>query len=211
MKTEYERLLDKVPLRPIPLTENYWDLQYTGGGIVRFSESTTQSGLVMAPQIPLQENETYAALVLSNENFVKSLKDFVVEVEVVNQQQLRELRPNPWEVFWFFFNYRIGSDGKKEANYFVPKFEKGMELGRAYGEVGQTFLKTSNSPHTELTTPEKYTFIKKGQSLKVFKNRRPVFSFKGQPDQLMYDHIGQFGLYTEDAVVKVLSVSYGEL
>ena len=211
LKTEYERLLANVALRPIPLTENYWNLQYTGGGVVMFSDSSEYGGLVMAPQTPSQESETYAALVVSNENFVKSLKDFVFEVEVVNQQQLRELSPNPWEVFWFFFNYRIGGDGKKEANYFVPKFEKGMELGKAYGEVGQTFLKTSATPHTELTTPEKYTFIKKGQTLKVFKNKRPVFAFKGHEDVLMYDHVGQFGLYTEDAIVKVLSVSYGEL
>ena len=211
LKTDYEILLANVALRPIPLTENYWNLQYTGGGVVMFSDSSEYGGLVMAPQTPSQGSETYAALVVSNENFVKSLKDFVFEVEVVNQQQLRELSPNPWEVFWFFFNYRIGGDGKKEANYFVPKFEKGMELGKAYGEVGQTFLKTSATPHTELTTPEKYTFIKKGQTLKVFKNKRPVFAFKGHEDVLMYDHVGQFGLYTEDAIVKVLSVSYGEL
>lgn len=219
-KSEYEVAVEKVILEPVPLNETYWDLEYSGGGVVQYSASQELPGLVLLPKKPLYPGETYAALVLSNKRLMKPPKDFIFEVEVVNQQQLRELTPNPWEVFWFFFNYRVGVDGKKEANYFIPKFEKGIELGKAYGEVGQTFLKTSSSPSTELTVPEIYTFIKKGQSFKVFKNRKRIMSFQGHvstenettpQDSFLFDHAGQFGLYTEDALVKIISVKFVEL
>lgn len=208
---DYDRLVSSKILKELPLEETHWRTEYTGGGVVRIPHNKSDQGILLAPARPEMASQTFSALVLSDEVRVGLQQDFIFEVEVINQQQLREFKPQPWEVFWFFFNYRKTDDGYKETNYFIPKFEKGLEVGTASREVDQKFLKTTERPSTELTQSETYTILKKGQELKIFKNRRLVLEFQGDREQPLYDHPGQFGLYSEDAIVKVIRAKFAPL
>lgn len=210
-RASYESEIMKYKLVSVPLTSEHWNTQYTGHGAVEFA-SKTQKYLLISPKYPQNEQETYAALVTLKATEQRPVKDYVVEVEVTSQKQLRPENPNEWEVFWFFGNYRMGDNGKKEANYFLSKPRTGIELGRVYQEVGQDFLSTYSRPQLHLGERSRWTFYKRGQRFRVYKDRQLIMDYTGRtPRQELYDHPGTFGLYSEDALVLIHSFAYTPL
>ncbi len=204
----------------IPLTPLNWQISYDGGGAVSFNPDGT-GDIILKPQIPKTAAETYAALVLLKSTNLKPLKDYVVQIEVTTVRQLRVVSPNEWEVFWFMGNYRStnGPDAK-QTNYFMLKPNAGAELGRAFEQVGQSFLKTDSGPRLPLNVRQTFTYIKKGQHFQVYqqvsgqvhRDRKLVLDYMGKgPEDSLYDHPGSFGLYAEDALVRVHSFVYEAL
>lgn len=189
----------------VPLTSEHWRIAYTGGGDVHFDSKTHD--LVMRPRVPGTPSETYASLVLLKKNL--QLENYAVRIEVSTLTQLRAEKPNDWEVFWFFGNYRPTPEGKKEANYFIMKPRAGVELGTVFDEVGQNFLKTAADPVLHLGEKVELILIKRGGSFRAYRNQVLVLDYQdGQAANFLYSHAGTFGLYSEDALVRVHAFSY---
>ena len=190
------------PVWNIATTSDVWDVVYDGFGSVNFG---TSSGVVLQPKTATVPSETHAALALAKVTESCPVKDFRLTLAVTTNQQLRlNSAPNDWEVFWIFFNYLPqGSD--KTTNYFMMKVGSGIELGTAFGSVGQTFLATPSSPSLQIGKQNTFVIDKTGQNLKVFIDGTQVLNFQGVPNDL-YDQAGSIGLYTEDAKVTVKSV-----
>lgn len=188
----------------ILLTEENWDIPYDGFGSVSFD---TVNGIVLQPKASVTPNETHAALALSKLTEQFPVSNFKVTVKVTTEQQLRTPVPNPWECFWIFFNYTIGTNGKKITNYFTLK-TNGSELGTAYDEVGQTFLVTNSAPVLQIGTANEITLTKQGQQLQVTIDGKVAMTYDGatMPTPLI-DTAGAIGLYTEDARVRIQTVS----
>ncbi len=184
------------------LQESNWTVLYEGFGNVELDEAT---GFLLEPKTATEPDETHAALILSN--FDKEdcpLQDFRLTVTAVTEAQLRAT-PNPWEVFWIFFNYQ-GDIDDKFTNYFILK-TNGIELGRAFATEGQTFLETTEEPQLVVGNPNTYVLEKRGGKLDVWIDEVLVMSYESTdfPDAL-YDYPGLIGLYSEDARVRILSV-----
>lgn len=197
-------------LSSVPLTPSYWEVVYNGNGRVEFDRQRKE--LVLIPKVPETPQQTFAALVVLKKLKIKLLQDFVVRIEVSNERQLRALAPNDWEVFWFFGNYRKSEAGTKEANYFILKPNSGAELGIAFDEVGQKFLKTDTSSLLKLPARDELILIKRGTSFRAYRNQILVLDYKeGDSEHKLYPHAGTFGLYSEDAQVRIHSFSYKAL
>ena len=197
-------------LYSVPLTPSYWEIVYNGSGAVEFDR--TRGDLLLLPKTPEVPQQTFAALVVLKKLKIKPLQDFAVRIEVSNERQLRTLAPNDWEVFWFFSNYRKSDKGTKEANYFILKPNSGVELGLAFDEVGQKFLKTESSPLLKLPARDELIFVKRGSNFRAYRNQMLILDYKdGETDGQLYSHGGTFGLYSEDAQVRIHSFSYKAL
>ena len=85
----------------VPTTADQWTVVYNGYGSVGFD---AVEGIVMEPQIPAGGN-THAALVLAEITETCPINDFRLTLSATTEEQLRTTNPNPWEVFWIFFNY----------------------------------------------------------------------------------------------------------
>lgn len=185
-------------------TENDWDIVYDGfGGVLLDSVD----GIILKPQASTELDETHAALVLSKKTLLYPLRDFRLTIVATTNEQLRIPTPNPWEVFWIFFNYRGDRPDSKETNYFILK-PNGIELGKAYGAIDQAFLSTLPSP--QLVVGEANTFVldKKGGNIQVSVNGVVVLNYQGRDGSTaIYDQAGAIGLYTEDARVTIHSVT----
>lgn len=178
------------------IQQSDWRTEYTGYGSVNWSAA----GVSFAPKQSTQPSETHAALLLRNNT---SLKDFTVKIKAKTVKQLRvNSPPNPWECFWFLFNYTIGADGKKTANYLTLK-PNGLEIGTMNAEIGQTFLYTAATPKLTLGVFNNFQITKAGASLSasIDGDLAVVLSATG-----LYDQAGTFGIYSEDAEVLVESV-----
>lgn len=197
--------LDVNRFKDVPMTAAHWDIAYSGGGEVRFDSLTRD--LVLRPKVPGTSQETYASLVLLKKPI--RIENYAVRLEVSTLAQLRAEKPNDWEVFWFFGNYRPTPEGKKEANYFILKPRAGVELGTVFDEVGQNFLKTASSPVLHLGEKVELILIKRDGHFRVYRNQVLVLDYQdGQAESFLYSHPGTFGLYSEDALVHVHAFSY---
>jgi hypothetical protein len=181
-----------------PVNHSNWQIQYhasTQPGAFYLNPPAPPFGSPSAP------GTTAAALVTSK----FTCKDFIIEITAKTLSQLRQPNPNPFEVFWIFFNYVIAPNGKKEANYFILK-PNGVEIGTAKDELGQIFLSTENNPKLVLGMDTRYKLIKRGQKLSVHINNNHVKDFdysNNIPGKQLYNHNGKIGLYCEDAQVVV--------
>lgn len=201
------RELKRHQLVNIPLDQNHWDVVSTGEGRILYQSE----GLTLEPKTPRFTKETFGAWVVAKESALPPTIDYVVRLEVTTYRQLRK-GPHDWEVFWFFGNYRSDPKLLKETNYFIAKPKTGGELGRAYQEVGQEFLKTAEQPKLVLGKKTEFVYVKRGDSFKVYQNGRLAFEFLGAPGERgLYQHPGTFGLYSEDALVTIHSFSYHPL
>ena len=164
----------------------------------------------MQPETTTSPSVTHAALALSNQYISNPVTDFVATVVVSTEQQLRTPPANSWEVFWFFFNYTsdsMTSDGNKNTNYFVLK-TNGIELGKAFSSIGQTYLSTLTSPLNTIGQIYTLTFNKLGQHLVVLLDGVKVLDYTGTADpNTLINTPGTFGIYTEDARVHIYSVN----
>lgn len=203
-------------LTALSTTADDWEILSTGYGAVAFD---AEDGIVLAPMAETS-GETHAAWVLAKDTMTNPVRDFIVELEVRTEEQLRTPTPNPWEVFWIFFNYNsIGPGLANETNYFIfkPNGEGsgGYELGRAFeGGDEQYFFDFDPIVQYYYTIGDTYQLRveKIGQSLSVSINGVLVLVQEGTtwPDQF-YDIPGSLGLYTEDAIVRITSFAYQSL
>lgn len=188
-----------------------WDFIYNGYGWITFDPN---QGIIMQPATTTSPSVTHAALILSHDYNVNPIKDFEISIVVSTEQQLRTPTPNAWEVFWLFFNYTSDSttsDGNKKTNYFIFK-PNGIELGKAYDSIGQTYLVTETSPTNQIGTISTIRLRKQGQNLTISINGNQVIQYQGTSDpNILYDQPGTFGLYTEDARVHIYSVDVAPL
>lgn len=179
----------------IPLTSDYWTTVYDGLGSVTYSTG----GIVMYPMSATSASETHAALTLAN---ISPLRNFRLTVTAITEMQLRQNSPpNPWEVFWLFFNYNATPTGKN-TNYFILK-TNGIELGTATDSIGQTFLQTAPTTIPAVGQLNTFQIEKIDSSVTVSINGAKVIDYTGA----VFDTPGSIGLYTEDAGVKVTAVS----
>lgn len=195
--------MDSVPLSPY-----HWKIEYDGGGQVLFNPDGS-GDLVFQPQPAKTSAQTFATLLLLKDTLDKPVKNYAVRIEVTTEKQLRSSTPNEWEVFWFFGNYQRGSHKNKTANYFVFKPNTGAELGRVFDEVGQHFLKTDESIDLKVGERSTFVIVKEGGRFQVYKNGVQILNYQGASmPQGLYDQAGTFGLYSEDALVRVHSFAY---
>lgn len=179
----------------IPLTAGYWTTIYDGYGSITYSTS----GILLYPMSATSPNETHAALTLAN---TAKMRNFRLKVTAITEMQLRQnSQPNPWEVFWIFFNYNPTSTGKA-TNYFLLK-PTGAELGTAYDGNGQTFLQTVPSSIPAIGQLNTFLIEKIDNRVTVSVNGVQLIDYTGA----VFDTAGNIGLYTEDAGVKVTGVS----
>lgn len=201
----------KLKLNTVPLTPYHWQVEYDGGGLVQFNPDGS-GDIILRPQSPKASGQTFAALLLLKDTLDKPLKNYVAKIEVTTVQQLRETVPNEWEVFWFFGNYVKGTKAAKTTNYVMVKPTSGVELGRAFDEVGQEFLKTTNLGVLQIGKRHTLIVVKQGSSWRLFMDGKDVLTYHGaNMPQALYDQAGTFGLYTEDALVRIHSFSYQAL
>lgn len=179
----------------VPLTSNYWTTVYDGFGSVTYS----RGGILMYPMSATTPAESHAALTLAN---IGKLQNFRLTITAITEMQLRQNSPpNPWEVFWIFFNYNPAPDGKT-TNYFVLK-TNGVELGTASGSASQSFLQTAATTIPAVGQTNTFEVTKVDSHVTVSVNGIKVTDFTGA----VFDMPGSIGLYTEDAGVKVTAVS----
>lgn len=182
-----------------------WKVAYSGIiNNIGVGVSFDKQGVTLSTKPSSVSTETHACLVTSN-HFEKSpVQNFDLALDAMNVEQLRTgSAPNAWECFWLLTNYTIDkTTGKKTCNYIAFK-PTGIELGIAYGEVGQKFLKTIDS--VKFTMGQIFTahVEKIGKQLYVGINGQALIN-DTFPD--LIDQPGTFGLYTEDAKALVKSL-----
>ena len=182
----------------IPLTNEYWKTEYDGYGQVVYQPEPQM--ISMAPQAARNPASTHASLVLSK--FDIDSDNFDLLVEYKNVAALREENPNPWEVFWLFFNYVPAVEGQKTTNYVLAK-PNGFELGRASQSVDQVFVKTSEEVKASFNEWHTTRVQMQDGVGKFYFNEKYVFD---AASSALYTAKGKIGLYTEDASVIVKKV-----
>lgn len=172
-----------------------WNVVYNGEGIVK---KLPPSQILLKPKEALQKSKTHACLVLLDNLMMKNF-NILLEFRVNNQLRKND-PPNPWESFWFFFNYVINPmTKKKETNYFTLK-TNGVELGTASHELQQNFLMTSSFPRLKLGHRHTLQITKRNERILIKVDK---FKILDRNYDELYNHLGQFGFYCEDAEVIV--------
>ncbi len=178
-----------------------WTVAYSGYGKIEFDHKTNE--ILIAPQQARTPQSTHASLVLSNQHVTNN---FDVIVEYKNNEPLRTTAPNPWEVFWLFFQYQKGVGPHKTTNYAVAK-PNGIELGKAFDEVGQSFLKTVDHPIASFNQWHQLRIKRSGEKLTLYFDNKKIFDWDDKnAKEKLYDHQGPLGLYSEDASVTIRKV-----
>lgn len=191
----------------VPLTPFHWQVVYGKPGNIKFQYLQTKDLFLQSENVQAAD-KTSAALLILNFGLQRPFRNFILEVEATTLKQFRPHLKNDWEVFWVFTNYRIGKDEKKETNYFLAKPNSGVELGKAFSEVGQTFLSTKDNQRFAIGKKMKYLFVKNDHQYTVYLNDRKAINYYHQSGEMkIYDHAGTIGLYVEDAAVLVHRVA----
>lgn len=196
----------------IPLSSTYWHTVYNGYGYVSYDTAlapgatAASPSVVFAPMASTQPDETHAVLITAKKYMSSPIKDFKVTVVLVTEKQLRTPTPNAWECFWLFFNYSDNGPADKHTNYLVIK-PNGTELGRAYDDIGQDYLKTSSTPSVPIGVIHTITVEKRGGKLWAYLNGNLILSYDSATGKYpLFDDPGTIGLYSEDSRVRVYSV-----
>lgn len=187
----------------IGTTSADWQVVSVGEGQVTFDP---RKGILMQPKASaaLPSEETHATLLLAKETLKHPLRNFEVTVTFTVVAQLREGKANDWETFWLMFNYTLDSKGKKQTNYVTIKPNTGVEIGRAFDEVGQEFLLTKDQPTCPVGTTHTIKVTKIGTQIAVQLDGKPAANYQsGDYPKNIYDVAGAFGVYSEDAGVIV--------
>ena len=122
------------------LDQKQWNVAYTGYGRVDFEVKDGKKAVNMEPALARSPQSTHASLVLSK--FKLPADSFDLHIQFMNDKPVRgPAAANPWETFWLMFQYQPQAKGQKTTNYIAAK-PNGIELGTAFGDVGQTFLRT---------------------------------------------------------------------
>lgn len=165
-------------------TRGRWRAVFNGHGEVRGGNGE----VVLAPAAADQPSKTYAGLVVS----AASYGDFRLRVRVRTDRQLREPRPNPWEVGWVLWHY---TDPKHF--YYVILKPNGWELGKedpAYPGA-QRFL-AGGRGNFPVDRWHEVEVQQTGAAITVWANGKHLVNFTD--GERPYPH-GQLGLYAEDS------------
>jgi hypothetical protein len=176
-----------------------WRLAYNGFGHAWSSTRRGVTRITLRPARPAFPAQTHAALVLSRGTW----RDFVAEIRLRTNRQLRWPHPHPWEVGWILWHYT--SD--RRFYYLVLK-PNGWELGKADpGYPGdQRFLVTATHP---VFPPGRWYTIRlrqRGDGIEMEVDGRRLVRFTDTRDPY---RSGRVGLYTEDASVTFQPVTVG--
>lgn len=170
----------------------------TGSGTVGYSGGV----LTMTPAVAADPGTTYGAWVL----YDTPAQDFLISVTSTTVSQSRTgSPPNAWERFWLFFNYTVPI-ATKETNYVTVK-TNGLELGKAYDSVGQTFLDTPATPTLAVGITSTWLLRKVGTSIWLNVSGGVTYEYTGS----IYNVSGKIGFYTEDAIVTVSDFKFASL
>ena len=186
-------------LKPIALSSLYWTEAYDGYGKITFSGGI----LHLEPRRARSPQSTHASLVLSKA--ILPSEKFDILIEYKNSEALRRESPNPWELLWVFFQYQPAGGLEKTTNYVIAK-TNGLEIGKAFGEIGQTFLKTDESSRAGFEKWHTLRIQRDGGNLRVQLDAHPPLLWKDSDSTRLYNQQGGIGLYTEDARVSVRKV-----
>lgn len=154
--------------------------------------------LEMQPAVSTAPNQTHSALTLAS-NYDASGVYFRGSIQTV--KQLRQgSPPNPWECGWVVWNYT-----DKDHFYYLALKPNGWELGKRdpLYPGGQRFLATGPQvfPIGKWTT---FSISQHGFAIQVGLNGEQIVTFL---DTASPYQSGKLGVYTEDALVAVESVS----
>ena len=164
-----------------------WRVVYAGYGQVSGEDSRVR----LSPRSPEEDDVTHAALVVTRDTYREA--DF--EISVRTRQQLREGRPNAWEVGWVLWNYR-----PPDRFYAVALKSNGWEITKqddAY-RGAQRFLATGTKPKYAVGETHRVRVSQHGGRMTVSANGHVLARVT---DTERPYRGGAIGLYTEDAAV----------
>lgn len=178
-----------------------WRLAYNGYGHASVSTHGGVTRITLQPARAASPAQTHAALMLSR----RTWGDFVAEIRLRTNRQLRGPHPNPWEVGWILWHYT--SD---QRFYYIALKPNGWELGKADPgyPAGQRFLVTATHP---VFPPGRWYTVRvqqQGEEIEVDVDGHRLVRFADTQDPY---RSGQVGLYTEDASVTFQPVAVGPL
>jgi len=180
-----------------------WHEVYNGYGSVTYSQS---QGILIEPKTASAPLETHSGLLLAKITEQKPLKDFMALIQVSTEEQLRIPNPNPWEVFWLFFNHSFDSKQDSVTNYLTIK-PNGIELGKAYNRVKQVVMLTQSFPTLTIGKIYTLTLIKIGTHVDLLMDGNPVLNYSAvSGGETLFNNPGAIGLYTEDARVHIYKI-----
>ncbi len=190
----------------LPVEDFPWGkMVYDGFGSVKWDSKLKQ--VKMTPKVSTQEDETHAALVISDKNYKQP---FELSYTMKTTKQLRTgSTPNPWEVGWAVFGYRTNGKFK----YLILKPDGyGIELGESLLNDEQNFLYTSVFDQDFFPINKTYNVKIKAKDnvISVVVNGKKYMDYlMSDKDVLGVD--GKFGFYTEDAAVVISNVVMKQL
>lgn len=167
--------------------------------LLLFTNLSFADGFLLTTQTPLQAQQTFSDLKIFPR--LHPTTNFVVQFEFKVLKQNRVTNPNPWESFWFFWSYNKEPNQKKRTNYLAFK-TNGLELGRAYDEVGQTFIWTDEASKIEINRWYKVNLNFSNLQLTISLDDKNI----AVPADLLlktYQNPGRIGLYSEDSDVDI--------
>ncbi|MFJ5777247.1 calcium-binding protein [Streptomyces sp. NPDC093094] len=177
--------------RPVPWTDG----SMHGRWLSVFNGHGTNYGddgfLALSPRAATDPGNTHAGLVVSTATYT----DVTFEARMRTVRQLREPRPNPWEVPWLVWGY---SD--PEHFYYITLKPNGWELGKrdpAY-PGGQRFLATGHQRY-RVGDWHRVRVEQRGAVLEVGVSGEPLVTFTDTERPYL---LGSVGAYTEDATVR---------
>lgn len=176
-----------------------WRLAYNGFGHAWSSTRLGVTRITLQPERPAFPAQTHAALMLSRGTW----RDFVAEIRLRTNRQLRRPQPNPWEVGWILWHYT--SDHRF---YYVALKPNGWELGKADPGYpgGQRFLATATHPVFPPGRWYTITVRQRGDGIVMAVDGRRLVRFTDTQDPYQS---GRVGLYTEDASVTFQPITVG--
>ena len=175
-----------------------WQIAYDGYGHVLASTHHGAVLLALQPARPTSPAKTHAALVLSR----SSWRGFTAEVRLRTNRQLRQPRPNAWEVGWLLWHYV--SD---ERFYYIALKPNGWELGKADPNYPgqQRFLATGTHPAFPTARWYAVRVQQRGDVIQVSVDGRRLVRFVDTQDPILS---GRVGLYVEDASATYQPVAF---
>ena len=176
-----------------------WRLAYNGYGQASVSTRGGLTRITLQPAQAASPRQTHAALMLSR----PSWGDLDIRIRLRTNRQLRQPRPNPWEVGWILWHYT--SD---ERFYYIALKPNGWELGKTDpGYPGdQRFLATATHP---VFPPGRWYTVRvrqQGRGIEVDVDGHRLVRVADNQDPYLS---GLIGLYTEDASVTFQPVTVG--
>jgi hypothetical protein len=168
-------------------THGFWRAVFDGYGRIAVTKDDSKV-LSLRPRVSDSADETHGALVVSKREF----GDLDMTMRMKTVDQLREGKPNPWEVAWSLWHY----EGNNRFYYLILK-PNGWELGKADPAYpgAQRFLKTGSKGFA-VGRWHDVRVRQVGRTMTVWANGEKLTSFK---DGERPYKTGSVGVYNEDA------------